>query len=189
MSSNRSLRTFATLSAAVLLLGALVAAPADAKKKKKKPKKCPAYTTPEYAGEAETTTVTPKATEEKPLELTIETGPGLGFSGEEPGGSGAASSVYHNFVIDSASPTAAVWARIDFFAVEDYDLWWRNPDGSPAASAAGFGPVPGGEGGESGIGYEQVNEVASLDCQGFTAEIVSATTPGGEITMTVWLTP
>jgi hypothetical protein len=188
MTKRRFFRTLAVVSAATMLLGVTML-PADAKKKKKKkPKACPTYVTPDWAGEAETTIVTDKATAEAPIELTIPTEAGLGSSSEEPeGGSGAPSSVFQNFVIDTAGSGANVWARIDTNPAFDYDLWWRYPDGTSAASAAGFWVVPGGEGGETGVGYEQVNGVAALDCQGFTAEIVSATTPGGDVTMTVWL--
>ena len=189
MESSRVFRIIAVVASAALVAGALLAVPADAaKKKKKKPKACPAYTTPDWAGEAETTIVTDAATADAPIELEIETAAGLGTSSGTPGGgSGAPSSVYHNFVIDSAAPTSNVWARIDSLPTWDYDLWWRYPDGVSAASAAGYWVVPGGEGGETGIGYEQVNAVAATDCQGFTAEIVSAATPGGSVTMTVWL--
>ena len=185
--ARKTLRSMAVLASAALLVGAFVAAPAEAKKKKK-PKACPAYTTPDWAGEAETTIVTDAATADEPITLTIATGPGAGFSSSEPGGGeGEPSSVYQNFVIDSASPTAAVTARLDSVPNWDYDLWWRYQDGTPAASAAGFWVVPGGEGGETGIGYEQVNAVPAADCQGFTAEIVSALTPGGDVTLKVWL--
>lgn len=188
MKSSKLLRNISVLASVALLLGAFIAAPADAAKKKKKPKACAPYVTPSWAGEAETTVVTDAATADAPIELTLSTAPGVGFSSSEPGGGeGAPSSVYANFVIDSAAPTASVWARIDSVPTWDYDLWWRYPDGVPAASAAGFWVIPGGDGGETGIGYEQVNAVGAADCEGFTAEIVSAVTPGGDVTMTVWL--
>ncbi|HWC14816.1 MAG TPA: hypothetical protein VG929_09495 [Actinomycetota bacterium] len=182
----KTLRSLAIVASAALVLGAFVA-PADAKKKKKV-KKCAPYTTPEWAGEAETTVVTDAATADAPIELKISTAPGVGTSSEEPhGGTGASSYTYHNFVIDSAAPSASVSARVDSVPTWDYDLWWRYPEGPPAASAAGFWVIPGGEGGETGIGYEQVNAVPAADCQGFTAEIVGAVTPGGEVTLKVWL--
>ncbi len=189
MSYRRFVRSFAVIASAALILGAFTAAPAEAKKKKKKPKACPAYTTPEWAGgDVETTIVTDAATAEEPVEVTLTAGPGLGFSSSDPGGGeGAPSSIFHNVVVDSAASTAQVWMRIDALATWDYDLWFRYPDGAPAASAAGFWVLPGGEGGETGIGYEQVNAVPATDCEGFTAEIVSAVTPGGEVTATIWL--
>lgn len=194
---NRSFRALAVVSVAALLLGALVAAPADAKKKKKKAKKCPAYTAPEWAGEAETTVVTDKATAEAPVEVTVPTDPGLGFtSAGEPGGTtGAASFAYHNVQVDSNKPTANLFARIEYLPAWDYDLFLRTVDGTAVAYEADFNPATGGgptpvggnEGGHPEPGAGQIDGYSSLDCAGFTLEIASATSPGGDVALTLWL--
>lgn len=197
MKSSKLLRSIGVVASAALVLGAFVAAPADAKKKKKKPKACPAYTTPSWAEGAETSIVTDAATADAPIEVEITTEPGAGFtSAGEPGGTtGHATFKYHNIVVDSAAATANLFARIEYPPVWDYDLFLRYPDGIALAyeadfnPATGAGPTPigGNEGAHPEPGAGQIDGAASLDCTGYSLEIASATSAGGAVTLKLWL--
>jgi len=198
MTTSRLMRIVAVVAAATMVMGAMVA-PADAKKKKKKkkPKACPTYVSPDWAGDAETTIVTDKATADAPVELEIATDPGLGFtSASEPGGGdGEATFKYHNVVVDSAAASANLFVRIEYAEAWDYDLFLRTPDGAAVAYEADFnpatvgGPTPvgGNEGAHPEPGAGQIDGAASLDCTGYSVEIGSAITPGGAVALTLWL--
>lgn len=184
---------------AALAVGSL-ALPADAKKKKKKPKPtptvavCAPYTPGELGTGAETSIVTDEATAEAPVEATVATAEGLGFSSPDPGGdTGPTSHAYHNVQVDSAAAEAGLYVRVEFTPLWDYDLYLRDAAGTAIASVGGFnqapeGPLDGtGNGGHSEMGAEQLDGIRSADCAGYTIDIVSAGTPGEDVTVKMWL--
>jgi hypothetical protein len=159
------------------------------KKKKKKGKSgCPAMTPHEKGAEAETTVVTEEATEEKPIEVPITAPQGL-----FPATTG---DVYHNIQVDTSGGEKGLFVRYEFPEYEDLDLYLYEAGNDEAvAQAAGFNQapfVPGetdgtGNGGHSEMGAEQVDGHPSADCAGFTAEMHSFLTEGGEYTLKIWL--
>lgn len=154
------------------------------KKGSKKAKGCAAYEPGEEGAEAETTVVTDEATEDAPLEITVEVGPGAAAS---------ASHSFHNVQVDSGAPEAGLYARYEFPAYEDHDLYVKLADGTEVARAAGFnqtpyGPLDGtGNGGHSEMGAEQIDGLRSLDCQGYTLDLADYLGMGGEYTVKLWL--
>lgn len=193
----KTTRVFAVLAMVALLAGAL-AAPAEAqKRKKKKPRPCATYESPEFAGEAETTKVTDEATEGEPIEITVATDHGLGFtSADDPsGGQGMATHKFHNVQVDSKAKTAGLYVRIEYAQAWDYDLFLRTPEGPAVAYEADFnpatvgGPTPvgGNEGGHPEPGAGQIDGYLAIDCDGFTIDVASAIAPGGDVAMTIWL--
>ena len=204
MRDGRIFRSLALIATASLVLGAFVAGPADAKKKKKKKPKvatCAPYTPGEAAAEAPVTVVTDAATEEAPVEVTVSTAEGLGFSSPDgpSGDTGPTSHAYANVQVDSASPSTGLYARVEFAPTWDYDAYLRTADGTAVAYSAGFnqGAVAAdptgfgldgtGHGGHSEQGAEQIDGWTAADCDGFTYDIVSAGTPGGDVTVKFWL--
>ena len=195
---SRSVRTFAVLASAGLILGAFVAAPADAAKKKKKPPACPAFAS-ELAGDTPVNMVTDAHTAEAPLVLEIETPPGLGSSSNSaPAGGPTEDPTHgapaHTFVpvqFDSAVAETGAYFTLEYTFPLDYDLWIRGDDGVAVAGAAGF--IPGvpfldgtGYGGHTGQGTENVEGLITADCTGYTVDIVSAATPGETVTLKMW---
>lgn len=203
MKNGRIVRSLALIATASLVLGAFMAVPADAKKKKKKPKKAPAcapYVPGENGADAPITIVTDAATAEAPVEVTVSTLEGLGFSSPDgpSGDEGATSHAYANVQVDSAASGAGLYARVEFAPTWDYDGFLRTSDGTAVAYSAGFNQfvVPGGDpfgldgtgnGGHSEQGAEQIDGWATSDCDGFTYDIVSTGTPGGDVTVKFWL--
>lgn len=191
--SKKTLGTFAVVAAISLVAAAFLAAPAQAKKKKKKPPPCPAYVPGDLGADAETTVVTDEATEEAPIELTIATEPGLGFTSTTPGGDqGPTSHVYHNLQVDPKAASAGLFARLEYGIEWDYDIFLRLADGTAVAYEADFNPVPGtglggGETSHAEEGAGQIDGALANDCDGFTFDIASAITPGGDVTLKLWL--
>ena len=191
---SRSIRTFAVLAAAGLLVGAFTAAPAEAgKRKKKKPPACAAFVPPESAGEAEVVKLTDAATEEAPVEVAVATGPGLGI-GRDPEGEGQfVSQTYVPVQVDSAAPGAGIYGRVDFTPLYDYDLYLDDAAGTQLMASGGFGVVDDSELGgdadnsETGAGFEAIYGITTEDCGGYVFDIVGATTPGEEVTLKLWL--
>ena len=189
---SKTIRSLAVLASATLVLGAFVANPAAAKKKK-----CPKYAAPDWAGEAETTIVTDAATADAPIEITLATGPGLGTTNADyPGDeTGEISHAFQNVVVDTNAKSANLFARIDFVPAWDYDLFVRLPAGPSVAYEADFnpatvgGPTPVGgyQGGSGGPGYSQVDGYPVPDCYGYTVDVASGITPGGDVTLKLWL--
>jgi hypothetical protein len=147
-------------------------------------KSCAAYEPGEEGAEAETTVVTDKATEDEPIEVTIENGPGAAVS---------ASHTFHNVQVDSAASEAGLYVRYEFAPYEDHDLYVKLADGTEVARAAGFnqtpyGPLDGtGNGGHSEMGAEQIDGLRSPDCQGYTLDLANYLGMGGEYTVKLWL--
>lgn len=191
MRNGRVVRSLALIATASLVLGAFVAGPADAKKKKKpkKPAACAPYTPGESGAEAPVTTVTNANTAEAPATLEVEIGPGLG-AGRDPEGEGAlVSHAYTNVQVDSTGASDFLNVRVSWSVPpEDYDVYLDTADGTELASSAGYGPIPGGsEYGSSAVGSESIVAFPVKDCDGFTVDVVGATTPGGPVTVDYWL--
>ncbi len=184
-----------------LVVAGLVASPAQAKKKKK-PKPVPAcapYVPGELGSGAETATLTDAHTADAPLVVELSSGPGLGFSSTDPGGDqGETSHVYYNVLVDTAAVDTGLYVRTEFMQLTEYDLFVRTADGTAAAYTAGANqtpvPIPGplgldgtGSGGHSEFGADQIDGLRSPDCTGYTVDVVSAITPGGPVSMSLWL--
>lgn len=189
---SRTARIVALCVAAALASGSLGAAPAEAKKKRK-PKKCAAYQPGELGQGAESFVVTDAATESAPIEIELETAPGLGFTSTDPGGdTGAISHAYLNVQVDSKASASGLYVRAEFLEIEDYDLFLRDASGAAIAYQADFNPVAGqglgaGSGGHSEVGAEALDGIGSSDCTGYTLDVASSITPGGTVLVKLWL--
>ena len=189
----RGFRTVAVIGSAVLLVGAFAAAPADAKKKKKKKvvAACAPYAPAEKGKGAPVTTVTDAATAEAPVEVTLATHEGFGFSSEEGEGSDgeiASSHAYTNVLVDPASPSTGLTVEIEFNPAYDYDLHLRDGTGASVEYSAGsFNVSAGSDHAHSDVGIESLVGLPVADCQGFTVDAVGVGTPGGDITVRYWL--
>lgn len=189
---SRSIRTLAVLASAGLIVGAFAAGPADAaKKKKKKPPVCAPLAVHEKAAEAELVKVTDAATAEAPVEVEVSTGPGLGLG--RPGGSlpfgELVSEAFVNVQVDSALPSAGLYATIEFTEAWDYDLYLDDATGTEVAHSAGFfnQSSTAGAAGESKIGSENIYGLETADCGGYSVDIAGATTPGETVMLKLWL--
>jgi hypothetical protein len=191
MSGSRT-RIVATLACSALIVGAMAAVPAEAKKKK-----CAKYVPGAYAAEAELVKVTDKATADAPIEMAVVTDAGLGLtSADDPaGGEGQPSHKFVNIQIDPSASTANVFVRIEYTPTWDYDLFLRTAAGPAVAYEADFnpatagGPTPigGNETAHPEPGAGQIDGYTGIDCEGFTIDIASASTPGEEVALTIWL--
>ena len=190
MKSRRTIRTYAVLASACMVLGVFAAAPADAKKKKK-PKKCAAYQPGEAGTGQAITLVTDAATADKPVEVAVPTSPGLGVSSEEGEGNpdeGATSHAYTNVQVDSKAKEALLNIKVSFTPTWDYDLWLRDSSHTALASSAGFGPATSGSDyAHSEVGSETIVGFPTADCDGFTVDVANAGGPGEEVTVSYWL--
>jgi hypothetical protein len=190
MRSSRFIRVLTLLATASLIVGVFAAVPAEAKKKKKKG--CATYQ-PGANGEGQPITlVTDAATAEKPATLDVEVGPGLGAGrnpAPPPEGEGQfVSHAFANLQVDSAASSANLNVQIVFTPVFDYDVYLDTSDGTELANSAGFGPVTfGSEYASSGVGTETIVAFPVSDCDGFTIDVVGATTPGETVTVNYWL--
>lgn len=185
---------------AIILMGALVASafvvgPAEAKKKKKgkkKPAACAPYAPGEQGAEAETFKITDAATEDAPLEITIEQAMGQG--GDLGAGvyDGSAHT-FRNLQVDSKGKEAGLYIRYEFPVYEDHDLYVNYADGSEAAHVGGFNLVPveifdgTGAGGHSEQGAEQIDGLRTADCAGYTVDFSNYLGEGGDYAVKVWL--
>jgi hypothetical protein len=206
MKSRRFFKAAAVVGASALILGAFVAGPADAKKKKKKKPVAPvcAPITPyEDAADAKLTVVTDAATADAPIVLTVPTSEGLGTSNDQDPSpdptddpvSGGASHAWNNVQVDTAGTEAYLYARIEFPGHTDYDLMLRGPDGVATYFSAGGPPYQvfdgtghGGhsEGDPTGAS-ENIDGAPTADCAGYSVDVSGATTPGGDVTLKLWL--
>jgi hypothetical protein len=195
MTYRRGLRIVSVVSSAALVLGAVTAMPADAKKKKKKPKVCAPYTPTEWGDGQPINLVTDDHTAEAPLEITVPTEAGLGTSSPEPPADDPSNPISHAFLnvqVDPAATETGLYATLAHTPGTDYDLYIRDSGGTGLAYSAGFAPgVPlldgTGNGGHTGLGTENVEGLVSADCAGYLVDIISAGTPGGDVTLTLWL--
>jgi hypothetical protein len=203
MKSRRIFKTAAVVGASALILGAFVAGPAQAKKKKpKKPAVCAPYVPGELGTGQPISVVTDAATADKPVEATVATEPGLGFTSPDgaSGDEGRPSHVFYNVQVDSAAPGAYLYVREEFQEGTEYDLFLRDATGAALAYAAGANQTPTavpdpiglgldgtGNGGHSEFAAEQIDGYSATDCAGYTVDVGSAITPGGDVTLKFWL--
>lgn len=193
----RSVRTFAVLASAGLIVGAFAAGPADAAKKKKKPPACAPYTPHEAAADVPVTVLTDAHTADAPLELELETPEGLGFANpdgteDDPSHHGFPGHSYVNVQVDPAAAETGLYALLEFSVAWDYDLLVRGDDGAALAYSAGGAPYVSffdgtGHGGQAGPGTEQIDGLTSADCTGYLVDVTSAVTPGETVTLKLWL--
>lgn len=186
MRSRRFVRVLTLLATASLLVGVFAAVPAEAKKKKKG---CATYQPGTNGTGQPTTVVTDAATADKPASIEVEVGPGLG-AGRDPEGEGMfVSHAYTNLMVDSKASSAPLNVQIAWpNAPEDFDVYLDTSDGTELANSAGFGPITSGSDyASSGIGTETIVAFPANDCDGFTVDVVGATTPGATVTVNYWL--
>jgi hypothetical protein len=189
--SSKMIRSLAVVAMAALALGAFSAAPASAKKK------CGKFTAPDWAADAETTVVTDKATADAPITIDLSTGPGMGTTNADyPGDeTGSVTHVFQNVIVDTNAKSANLFARIDFIPAFDYDLFLRYIAGPALAYEADFNPatvagptgVGASETGHAEPGVSQIDGYPMADCTGYTLDVASGITPGGPVTLTIWL--
>ncbi|HEX2056806.1 MAG TPA: hypothetical protein VHI71_00415 [Actinomycetota bacterium] len=196
----RSIKTLSVLASAALIATSLLGGTADAKKKKKPktppaPPACAAFVPGEAGAEAPTTVVTDAATAEAPVVVEFEADMGLGDDLGAPTPYDETTSVFNNVQVDSANPDAGLYVRIDFPDRHDFDLYLLNAAGETAANSGEFNVVPEAELGggtpdgawEAGTGYESVLGINTPDCGGYTVQTKSYLTPGGAVTLSMWL--
>ena len=189
------------------LLAAMIAVPAadaGAKKKNKKKKAkvvaCAPYAPGELGADAETFVVTDAHTAEAPLLVPITLGPAVDEGLLELVGAGETPRAYFHVQVDSAAPSAGLYATFEFQDYRDYDFWAYFADGAAAASAHGFQPLidtqgtPADEsntasnhGGESTVNSENFVGVTTPDCGGYTLEASTYLGEGGDFEVKVWL--
>lgn len=188
MKSGRIFKAIAVIATASLVVGAFAAVPAEAKKKKKKG--CATYQPGTNGEGAPFNLVTDAATAEKPAALEVDTGPGLGI-GRDPEGEGAhVSHAYANLQVDSAAPETTLFVQIEFTEAWDYDVYLDTSDGTEVANSAGFGNQTfGSEYAHSEFGSETIQAFPVNDCDGFTIDVVGATTPGETVGVKYWVAP
>lgn len=199
MKASRNIRSASVLASAALILGAFVA-PADAKKKKKPktpppPPVCAAFTPAEIGADAPVTIVTEAATAEAPVEVTLATEAGAGTATGEPNADAVLTSqishVVQNVQVDTPA-SSTLFIRLEMPSETDYDLFVYDAAGESVAQAAGFNPAPAvyndnTHGGHTEEGAEVIDGLASADCDGYTLDIAGATTPGGDVTLKLWV--
>jgi hypothetical protein len=203
MKSSRLLRTIAVVGVMMLILAAFIG-PADARKKKRKhrrpPVPCAVFTPWEKAADAPKSIVTDAATKDAPVTVKVPTEAGAGSStpeSEDAPEQGSPTHSWYNVQVDSKAHTANLYVTLEFPGNTDYDLYLRNGDGSSDTYSAGAPPytVPGTDGtghgghseGDPTAASENIDGVAVNDCQGFSVDIVSSSTLGGEVTLKFWL--
>lgn len=199
MKATRYIRSASVLASAALILGAFVA-PADAKKKKPKPPPPPPACAPFAPGElgagAPTNVVKETATADAPVEVKVATdaGAGTGGTGNATADGVLGSEISHaiqNVQVDTPAD-ATLFVRLEMPAHTDYDLFVYDAAGEAVAQAAGFNPEPtvyndDTHGGHTEKGAEVIDGLASVDCAGYTLDIAGASTPGGEVTLKLWV--
>ena len=191
MTGNRIVRGAALIATAALILGAFVAVPAQAKKSSG----CKKFVARTDGKGQPLSVVTDKATADKPVTVTVSTPPGAGLSSPDgpSGDQGPAAHTYYNVQVDSKAKSANLYVRAEYPPMLDYDLYLRT-EGAALAYSAGFSvPVPAagldgtGNGGHTEVGSENIDGWPAADCSGYTVDLVSATTPGVDVTLKLWL--
>jgi hypothetical protein len=203
MRANRLLRTIAVVGVMTLILAAFVG-PVEARKRRRhrrKPVPCAVFNPWEKAKDAPKSVVTDSATKAAPVEVKLPTEAGSGSStpeSEDAPEQGSPSHAWYNVQVDSKAHTSYLYVTLEFPGQNDYDLYLRNGDGSAAVYSAGSPPytgVPGADGtghgghstGDPTVATENIDGVGVNDCQGFSVDVVSSATPGGEVTLKFWL--
>ena len=196
-------RVVAVMAIASLLVGSMVAGPADAKKKKKKKKKgCPAFAPvqPETASsngadalEAEIVKITDAMTEEKPLVIEYEHGAAawVPFTSQKV----QEDAKYFNFQVVSKAKETGLYIRQEWPtpSPSDMDLYLYK-DGAEVehSGAYNLAPVPAplidfSDRERGGMGFESIPGFPSAKCEGFTVESRAFDTTGEDMTLKVWL--
>lgn len=195
---SKTIRTFAVVASAALLVGAFVVAPAEAAKKKKKPS-CPTATYAEPASPsasrpeagAEVIKVTDKATAEAPIVVEYEHGAALWETATQA--PIQEDTLWFPIQVDSASPTKGLFVRLDWGvpSVSDIDLYlWDGISGEQAevSGATNAVPVNAPFVAETGaMGYESISGFAVADCSNYLVESRAFMTAGEAMTLTLWL--
>lgn len=192
---SRSIRTFAVLASAGLMVGAFAAGPADAAKKKKKPFSCAPATAAvpapghsanaEEAASAEVLNVTAAHTEEAPLVIEYEHGTAISDVGMED-------TKYFAYQVVSKKPGFGVYIRQEWpGAVSDIDLYMYDGTGAEVAYSGAFNaapvPVLFDSGGNGGTGFESIPGFPADPCSPYTIESKGYLTPGEPMTLKIWL--
>ena len=186
MRNGRMMRSLAVMASAGLVLGAFFAVPAEAAKKKKG---CATYVPGENGAGQPVTKVTNANTADAPAAVEVDLGPGVG-AGRDPEGEGAhVSHAYTNVQVDPTASSDVLSVRISWSnPVEDFDVYLDTADGTEVANSAGYGPATSGSDyAHSELGSETIVAYPVADCEGFTVDVVGATTPGGTVTVEYWL--
>ena len=146
---------------------------------------CEPYVPGEAGAEAETVVVVDANTEEAPQELSFEMPPA---PNPVPGTS---ESVFVNLQVDTDLPEAGLFARFEYAEGEDFDIYLTDAEGNHQAGAAGGNPVDvqgdSTHGGHTEVTAEQLDGIGTPDCGGYTLEMRSFATPGGDYSLKVWL--
>ena len=202
---SRSVRTFAVLASAGLIMGAFAAGPADAAKKKKKPFACapatPAAPASDHAGAAEAptapvTAITEAATEEKPVVVEYEHGSALYvFGTTQPI---QEDNAYFNVQVVSKKPDQGLYILQEWGTdVTDIDLYLYDNAGTQVAYSGAFNAAPentplsdfSGPNGTGGHGFESISGFPATPCNVHTIESVAYMTQGEPVTLKMWLGP
>lgn len=195
------MKRFVSIAVAGLLAANVFAAlPAHAAKHKhKKPAVCAPYQAGDFAKDAPLVTVTDAATADKPLEQKVTIDQSVA---DATFGLTDASAAYFNVQVDSAAPSAGLYAHIDFPQRNDYDLEFQYPDQSYAARSHAFNtvnesndqalPVLGplsetGHGGQATATSEELVGIDTNDCGGYSVKVSNSLGQGGDITVKLWL--
>ncbi|MGI8407379.1 MAG: hypothetical protein ACR2L3_02585, partial [Actinomycetota bacterium] len=196
MSVSRSFRGIAVVASASMVLGAFVAAPAEAKKKKS----CPAFQAVEpvsdsgetaEALEAEVVKVTDKATADKPIVIEYEHGPALWDTATQT--PIVEDTTFFNFQVQSKKPAPGLHLEMTWPtpSESDIDMYLYDAAGARVASsgASNLAPVPGvlDAGGNGGMGFETIPGNPAVNCAGYTVESRAFMTTGQMMTLTVYL--
>ncbi len=196
MSVSRSFRGIAVIASAAMVLGAFVAAPAEAKKKKS----CPAFQAVEpvsdsgqtaEALEAEVVKVTDKATADKPIVIEYEHGPALWEDLTQT--PIVEDTAFFNFQVQSKKPAPGLHLEMTWEtpSESEMDMYLYDATGTRIAASNAFNaaPVPGvfDAGGNGGTGFETIPGNPAVDCAGYTVESRALITTGQMMTLTVYL--
>ena len=164
-------------------------------KKKKKPKACAAYVPSQWGEGQPVNLVTDAHTAEAPLEIAVPTAAGFGTSSPEPPAEEPDNPVSHAFLnvqVDSKLKEVGLYGtvcahpRLRLRLLHPRQLryrprllgWFR--PGVPFLDGTG-------NGGHTGMGTENIEGLTTADCGGYLVDIISAATPGEEVTLTLWL--
>jgi hypothetical protein len=179
MKSPRTIRTLAVLASAGLVMGAFVAAPAEAKKKKKG---CAPFTAGvEGAVEEPTVQIPATATEEAPVTIEFEhgmAGPSEAMLNEEK-----------FFNIQIAGPSSGLYVLLEFSERHDLDLYLYDTAGEEVDSSGGFNAAPEGPfsaDGRATTTSESLVGVPVSKCDGFTVRSNAYLTYGTPATLKFW---
>ena len=180
----------AVLGAFVLLsLTPAVSSVSAAPKKCKKFKPVEPDSASSEAGEAteqKVVKVTSKATEEKPVTLEFDHGPGMWLTADAP--PIAEDSVFFNFQAEPKK-LAKLNVRIEWASPSpsDIDLYVYDQAGLALDESTTYNPVPQLTDNDDGDGFEQIVDLAAVRCAGFTVESRVSSSLGEAMTIKVWL--